>query len=205
MFRPLDIKDSDSIHVMILGTADGVIHVSIYDTFVMGTFTLPLPPRAGAGGGSDKQQLLHLARHASHRASSTHILLLTNEDADNTAVYLAAMDFTFIYSSPFNLSILASKTTTFHKLVRYIQQTLVHMQGEWQTLRELPSRFLASIQEDLQKEPRHKNILHAFRAAALTGYVSPTFKQWLVDTIAERVSPKHNSKTFFIGSCLVLY
>ncbi len=188
MFPSLKPRDGDSIHVMVLGTADGTIHVSIYDTFVMGTFSVPLPPSTGTDPVEEDHPLLHLRRHASHPASSTHALVLSNEDADKNAIYLALMDFTFIYSSPLNLSVLAFKTTTFQKLLRYIKQTQVHMQGEWQAARELPSRFLANIQEDLQKERKHKKIDHALRIAALTGYTSPTLKQWLVDTIAERVS-----------------
>ncbi|OAA68133.1 anaphase-promoting complex component cut20 [Niveomyces insectorum RCEF 264] len=184
MFPPLKPSDGDFIYVMVLGTADGTIHVSIYDAFVMGTFTISVPPKAEAQKGD--QPLLRLRHHASHPASSTHVLLLANEEEDDQAVFLALMDFTFIYSSPLSLSLLAFKTTTFQKLLRYIKQTQIHMQGEWQAARELPSKFLANIQEDLQKDRKYKHIDHALRVAALTGFVSPTLKQWLVDTIAER-------------------
>lgn len=186
MFRPLRPKDGDSIHIMVLGTADGVIHVSIYDTFVMGTFKLPLP-LSDVAAPSENGPLLHLRRHTSHPAVSTHTLLLANEEKDNKAVYLSHMDFAFIYSSPLNLSLLAYKTTTFQKLMRYIRQTADHMQVEWQSARELPAKFLANIQEDLQEQRKRKNIAHALRVAAMTGYVPAVLKEWLVDTIAERV------------------
>lgn len=186
MFRPLKPKDGDSIHIMVLGTADGVIHVSIYDTFIMGTFKLPLPPSDGATSSENGGPLLHIRRHTSHPASSTHTLLLANEEKDSKAVYISHMDFAFIYSSPLNLSLLAYKTTTFQKLMRYIRQTADHMQVEWQSARDLPARFLANIQEDLQQQRKRKNIAHALRVAAMTGYVPAIVKEWLVDTIAER-------------------
>ncbi|CAK7236725.1 hypothetical protein SCUCBS95973_009705 [Sporothrix curviconia] len=188
MFRPLKPKDGDSIHIMVLGTADGAIHVSIYDTFVMGTLTLPFAEGAeGAEGDGDAAKpVLHLRRHTSHPASSAHALILANEEKDSAAVFLSFMDFTFIHSSPLNLSLLAFKTTTFQKLMRYIRQTADHMQAEWQGARELPARFLANIQEDLQGQKRRKNIDHALRVAAMTGYVPNVLKEWLVDTIAER-------------------
>ncbi|CAK7208609.1 hypothetical protein SBRCBS47491_000149 [Sporothrix bragantina] len=187
MFRPLKPKDGDSIHIMVLGTADGAIHVSIYDTFVMGTRTLPFTEGDGQpASGDGVKSLLHLRRHTSHPASSTHALLLANEEKDNTAVYLSFADFSFIHSSPLNLSLLAFKTTTFQKLMRYIRQTADHMQVEWQGARELPARFLANIQEDLQDQKRRKNIDHALRVAAMTGFVPNVLKEWLVDTIAER-------------------
>ncbi|KIH93095.1 anaphase-promoting complex component cut20 [Sporothrix brasiliensis 5110] len=185
MFRPLRPKDGDSIHIMLLGTVDGAIHVSIYDTFVMGTFKLPLPSSDGVAT-NENGPLLHLRRHTSHPASSTHTLLLANEEKDNKIVYISHMDFAFIHSSPLNLSLLAYKTTTFQKLMRYIRQTEDHMQIEWQSARELPARFLANIQEDLQGQRKRKNIAHALRVAAMTGYVPAVIKEWLVDTVAER-------------------
>ncbi|CAK7274447.1 hypothetical protein SEPCBS57363_006168 [Sporothrix epigloea] len=187
IFRPLRPKDGDSIHIMILGTEDGTIHVSIYDTFLMGSLTLPFPKKDGQSGNcDDTRPLLHLRRHTSHPGSSTHALLLANETEDNMAVYLSFMDISFFYCSPLSLSLVAYKTTTFQKLVRYIRQTADHMQAEWQGARELPARFLANIQEDLQGQKRRKNIDHALRMAAMTGYVPSVLKEWLVDTIAER-------------------
>ncbi|CAK7272557.1 hypothetical protein SEPCBS119000_005189 [Sporothrix epigloea] len=187
MFRPLKPKDGDSIHIMFLGTTDGTIHVSIYDTFVMGTLKISFPEKNGQSDGCDgKGPLLHLRRHTSHPESSTHTLLLTNETVDNTAVYLSYMDLSFLHSSPLHLSLVAYKTTSFQKLARYIRQTADHMQVEWQAARDLPARFLASIQDDLQAQSRRKNIDHALRVAAMTGYVPSVLKEWLVDTIAER-------------------
>ncbi|EFX04258.1 anaphase-promoting complex component cut20 [Grosmannia clavigera kw1407] len=185
MFPALKPSEGGAIHIMVLGTDDGGIHVCIYDTFVMGTFKVPLPLSSGTHPEA-QQPLLRLRGHANHPASSTHSLLLSNEDADVNAVYLIPMDFSFIFSSPLNLSLLDYKATTFQKILRYIKQTQIHMQGEWQAARELPARFLVSIQEDLQQEPRFKTIDQALRVAALTGYVPPALKLWLVETISER-------------------
>ncbi len=147
IFRPFKPDDAETVDVMLVGTAEGGIHLSIYDSFVVGTFKYSLPASIPSSG------VLHLCGHGSHRESSTHALLLKPDSSIATSLYLVPMDLTFIYSSPVNLSLLASKTTTLQNLLRYILQTQTHMVGEWKSTRELPNRFLAGIQEDLQKSP----------------------------------------------------
>lgn len=99
------------------------------------------------------------------------------------------MDLHFVSYCPVNLPLLAHKTRTFQTLLRYIKQTYLHMKSEWKSTRELPSRFLLGITEDLQSMPGGPvSIVQALYHTVVTGHVYPPVKEWLVDSLAERVS-----------------
>ena len=186
VFRPIRPEDTDTVDIMIVGTKDRRIHLSIYDSFVIGDFQPELPDDVAEADG------LELCCHASDPRLSTHSLLLRPQaDSSNKhAVYLVPIDLTFIHSSPVNLSLLASKTTTLQNLLRYIKQTQVHMVSEWKSTRELPSRFLLSVQEDLASMPKGPvSIVQALYHTVVTGHVFPPVREWLVDSLAERVRP----------------
>lgn len=191
MFPPLKLEDSDVVDVMVVGTRDGSIHLSIYDSFVIGSFQVPVsrgpsPASSQASMGGEYQ----LCLHASHPEVSTHSLLLRPRgDNKSTFVYLVPMDLIFVSYSPVNLSLLASKTTTLQKLLRYIKQTQIHIVNEWQSTRELPSRFLNFIQQDLGKmKSGPTDIVQALYHTVLTGHVYQPVREWLVDSIGDRVS-----------------
>ncbi|KAK3333189.1 anaphase-promoting complex, cyclosome, subunit 4-domain-containing protein [Cercophora scortea] len=186
VFRPCKVEDADTVHVMIVGTTDGGIHLSIYDSFVIGTFK----------HSPDDQRVFQLCGHGSHPEASTHFLLLRpkgnheapgkEEDADHS-IYLVPMDLAFVHDSPVNLSLLASKMTTLQNFLRYLKQTQAHMTSEWKSTRELPARFLLGVQEDLQKMPTGPmTIVQAMYHTAATGHFFPPVKEWLVDSLAER-------------------
>ncbi|KAI1128554.1 anaphase-promoting complex, cyclosome, subunit 4-domain-containing protein [Nemania abortiva] len=183
LFRPFSQNDSDKVDVMIVGTNDGQIHISIYDSFVIGSFHYSLPPSVG------NQTALQLCRSASHLELSTHTLVFKPSTEDKTkTLYLVPIDLTFIHSSPENLSLLASKTTTLQKLLRYINQVQYHMLHEWQSTRELPNRFLNSINETLKEAGTYgeMKIGQAMYHSVVTGHTFPEIKEWLVDQLAER-------------------
>ncbi|OTB09784.1 hypothetical protein K445DRAFT_323643 [Daldinia sp. EC12] len=183
LFQPFTPHDSDNVDVMIVGTDDGQIHVSIYNSFVIGTFKYSLPPLLG------KNVTLQLCHHASHPNSSTHMLVFKpSREAKATTTYLVPIDLTFIHSSPENLSLLASKTTTLQKLLRYVKQVQIHMIHEWQSTRELPTRFLNSISETLRESGNYgeMGIGQALYHSVVTGHTFPEVKEWLVDQLAER-------------------
>ncbi|KAK7938105.1 anaphase-promoting complex component Cut20/Apc4 [Apiospora aurea] len=69
LFRPLSSGSSDEVDVMIVGTTDGHVHLSIYDSFVIGTFHFKIPGPSGDDGA------LKLSAHASHPDLSTHSLV----------------------------------------------------------------------------------------------------------------------------------
>ncbi|KAH9906466.1 anaphase-promoting complex, cyclosome, subunit 4-domain-containing protein [Xylariomycetidae sp. FL2044] len=183
LFRPLSPQDSDKVDVMIVGTNDGRIHISMYDSFVIGSFDSPFSQT------KEGQSPLQLYRHASHPDLSTHSLIFKSSETEKTkTLYLIPLDLTFIQSSPENLSLLASKTTTLQKLLRYVNQVQMHMVHEWQATRELPSRFVNSINETLRESGNYGDIGigQAMYHSVVTGHTFPEVKEWLVDQLAER-------------------
>lgn len=98
------------------------------------------------------------------------------------------MDLPFISFSPINLSLLTSKLTTLQALLRYLTQVQLHMEVEWKNARELPGRFLRSVQGDLEeREDGPRDIVPALYHTVLTGHAHEPVKEWLVDSLAERV------------------
>lgn len=183
LFQPLKTEDSDKVHVMVVGTSDGRLHLSIYDSFVIGDFRYVLPSSMHQPG------VLQLVHHASHPATSTHSLLMRRPADEDRVLYLVPMDLPFIPSSPINLGLLASKLTTLQKLLRYVKQSQLHMVVEYKNTRELPARFVRAVQEDLEKsESGPTDIVQALFHTVVTGHAHDLIKEWLVDNLAERVS-----------------
>ena len=186
VFRHCKAEEADDVHVMVVGTADGGIHLSIYDSFVIGT--VKHSPR-GEG-------VFQLCGHGSHSEISTHMLLLLPEAGDGTTLYLVPMDLTFLDCSPVNLSLLASKTTALQNLLRYLRQTQSHMVSEWKSTRELPGRFMAGVEDELKKMPNGEmTVVQALYHTVVTGHVYEPMKEWLVDTLGDRVSAGYKSPT----------
>ncbi|TID02836.1 Anaphase-promoting complex subunit 4 [Colletotrichum higginsianum] len=181
LFQPFKTEDSDQVFVMVVGTSDGRLHLSIYDSFVIGDFRYTLPSSMYMPG------VLQLVQHASHPEVSTHTLLLKSSADDDRALYLVPMDLPFIPSSPINISLLASKLTTLQKLLRYVKQTQLHIQVEYKNTRELPSRFLRSVEGDLEQMAHGPtNIVQALFHTVVTGHAYEPVREWLVDNLAER-------------------
>ncbi|KAI1144389.1 anaphase-promoting complex, cyclosome, subunit 4-domain-containing protein [Hypoxylon sp. FL0543] len=182
LFQPFSPGDSDKVDVMVVGTDDGQIHISIYDSFVIGIFQYDLQQPA-------RNMHLQLCHHASHTDLSSHMLLFKpSGEPKATTMYLVPIDLTFIYSSPENLSLLASKTTTLQKLLRYVRQVQIHMMHEWQSTRELPTRFLNNINHTLRESENYSEMTigQAMYHSVVTGHTFPEVREWLVDQLAER-------------------
>lgn len=176
LFQTPEPRDYDRVNVMVVGTSDGGLHLSIYDSFVIGKF---FP-------GEPDSQLIH---HASSPLVSTHSLLFSKTKTRPNEVFFMPMDLPFISSSPINLSLLASKLTSLQTLLRYLKQTQLHMQVEWKNTRELPNRFQSILQEDLDgMTTGPSGVVSALYHTAVTGHAYPAVKDWLVDSMAERVS-----------------
>jgi anaphase-promoting complex subunit 4 len=176
LFRPFDPNDNDSLDVMVVGTKEGNIHLSIYDSFVIGSFKSPL--KVGALPS-------HLVLHASHEAYSTHALLMKSSESENN-LYFMPMDLRFISASSDYLSILSSRSTVLHNLLRYIHQVQLLMMTEWKGTQELPARFLRNINETLG-ESSDRDIVQALYHSVATGHTFPAVRDWLVDELTERV------------------
>lgn len=182
LFQAPRRSDYDQVNVMVVGTSDGKLHLSVYDSFVIGVFPTPslesiLAPR--------------LVYHAAHPKVSTHALLLADDTTAPAELHLVPMDMPFISSSPINISLLTSKLTTLQTLLRYLKQTQLHMQTEWRNARELPSRFLRSVQGDLEELPSGpRDIVSALYHTVVTGHAYEPIREWLVESLAERVGAR---------------
>lgn len=190
MFAPSKVEDNNVVDVMVAATRDGDVHLSIYDSFPIGSFKVPIKNGPSPSSSQELDGTFELCLHASHPEVSTHALLMrpSGEEQGN-ALYLVPMDLRFVSYSPVNLSLLASKTTTLQKLLRYMLQTQAHIRNEWQSTRELPRRFLNIVQEDLTSmESGPTDIVQALYHTVLTGHVHQPVREWLIDSIGDRVS-----------------
>jgi anaphase-promoting complex subunit 4 len=176
LFRPFDPRDNDAVDVMVVGTKEGQIHLTIYDSFVVGSFDSPL-----IIGGAPS----HLIRHASHERYSTHALLM-QPAGSREGLYFIPMDMRFISASSEYLSLLASRSTALQNLLRYINQVESLMTSEWKATQELPGKFLRNINETLT-EKGNRDIVQALYHSMATGHTFPEVREWLVDELAERV------------------
>ncbi|KUJ12694.1 uncharacterized protein LY89DRAFT_672835 [Mollisia scopiformis] len=175
LFRAFDPKDNNAVDVMVVGTLPGTIHLSIYDSFEIGSFPSPRLP-----GDTASQLVLH----ASHKQYSTHSLLL-RASAPGPRLYFVPMDLRFISASSEYLSLLASRATALQNLLRYIDQVQLQMSIEWKSTQELPGRFLSNINETLM-EKDNRDIVQALYHSVATGHTFPSVREWLVDELSER-------------------
>lgn len=177
LFTPFDPKDNDAVDVMVVGTKEGNIHLSIYDSFVIGSFEAPVKIHGATS---------HLVLHAAHQQYSTHSLLMKLSSGGN-GLYFVPMDLRFVSASSPYLSLLASRSTALQNLLRYIHQVQILMISEWKAAQELPSKFLRNINETLA-ENGNRNIVEALYHSVATGHTFPVVREWLVDELTERVS-----------------
>lgn len=183
LFRTPKRDTYDQVKVMTVGTSNGKLQLSIYDSFVIGSFPQPLLDSPASAPSS----AMHMILHAAHPRTSTHSLIYAENQNEPQEVHLVPMDLPFLSFSPINLSLLFSKLTTLQALLRYLKQTSLHMQLEWKNARELPARFLRSVHGDLEEMNGGPNeIVSALFHTALTGHAHPPVKEWLVDSLAER-------------------
>jgi anaphase-promoting complex subunit 4 len=176
LFRPFDPKDNDAVDIMVVGTKEGRIHLTIYDSFVVGSFESPI----SVGG-----EPCHLVLHAANEQYSTHGLLMKSSGSME-ALYFVPMDLRFISASSEYLSLLASRSTALQNLLRYINQVQILMSNEWKATQELPGKFLRNINETLC-EKGNRDIVQALYHSVATGHTFPEVREWLVDELAERV------------------
>jgi anaphase-promoting complex subunit 4 len=162
---------------MVVGTREGKIHLSIYDSFVIGCFNSPVTI---SGLPSN------LVLHASHEMYSTHALLMKSADNEGT-LCLVPMDLRFVSASSDYLSLLASRSTALHDLLRYIHEVHQLMLSEWKSTQDLPGKFLRNINETLA-EKGNRDIVQSLYHSVATGHTFPAVKEWLVDELSERVS-----------------
>ena len=172
-------KDSnDFADVLVTGFEDGTIHLSIYDFFEIGSFSLQRGPSQIESG--------RLLLHYSHPYFSTHSLLVSASFHGKDELCFVPLDLRLIPESGRYLSLLATKSTQMHNILRYIQQLQTQLYSEFKASQDLPSRFIGNIEEALQ-EKADCGWVHAAYQLVVTGSCYPAVKEWLVDELGERV------------------
>lgn len=181
LFPPFDPKDNDTVDVMVVGTTDGRVHLTIYDSFVIGSFPI-------LSSTSDSSKLnMEMVLHASHKHYSTHAVVVASPSSPSKELFFVPMDLRFVSGSNEYLSLLASKSTALQNILRYVNQVQILMAAEWQATQDLPERFLRNINETLQ-EKQGCDIVQALYHSVATGHTFPAVREWLVDELSERVS-----------------
>lgn len=172
---------SDSVDVLLAGFDDGIVHLRIFDCFEIGSFQI--------GASVDNGSSCSLLQHASHPLSSTHALLASSTTASDpftSSLHLLTIDLRFITKSGRYLSLLAYKTTQLQNLLRYISQVQRQIELEWKNAQELPTRYMRSVNDDLQ-EKCHCDFVTAAYHLVVTGDCFEPLKEFLVDIVGERV------------------
>ena len=178
LFQPLSPGSTDAADVLIVGFADGTIHLSIYDSFDVGSFNLK-------NMFPELQNCMPIL-HASHSLSTTHSLLVSGVSAGQNQLFLVPLDLRLISKAGRYLCVVASKSNQLKHLLRYIEQIQRQMYSDFKASQDLPRRFIQSIEETLQ-EQSDCNWTQAAYHMAVTGHCLPEVKEWLVDQLGERV------------------
>ena len=162
-----------------IGSENGTIHLSIYNFFEIGQFTLP--------NSSLHSQRCKLILHGFHPFSTTHPLLVASVNAGGgSEIRILPLDLRLVSSAGRLLSLLASKSTQLHNILRYVQQVQKLMYSEFKSSQELPRRFMRNVEETLA-ESHDCNWMQAAYHLVATGNCHPPVREWLVDELGERV------------------
>ena len=164
----------DAADLLVIGYDDGVVHLSIYHFFDIGTFNIGDPldeikPRAIA--------------HSSHPFSTTHLLLTSTAER----LEVVPFDMKLLYDGGKHLSSLASKCTQFQHILRYLKEVEVQLYGDFIASQVLPRKFIGVVDEELREHHDLKWEQAVYHLVA-TGACLPELKEWLVEQVGERVS-----------------
>lgn len=155
-----------------------MIYLSIYDFFEIGGFNLQQAARSF--------ERCRPLSHCSHPFSTTHSLLISTMVHGREELHVVPLDLRLLYNAGRYLSLLASKSTQLHNVLRYIRQVQRQMQSDFKASQELPSRFMGNIEETLRGQSDCNWMQTAYHLA-VTGHCLPEVKEWLVDQLGERV------------------
>lgn len=178
LFKPLPTNSAETADVLVVGHEDGTIHLSMSEGFSIGNFNLA---NAASGLSGGRPSL-----HCSHPLSTTHALLVSTKTGEAEELQLVLFDLRLISSAGRYLSLLASKVTELHNLLRYVDQNQEHIFAEIKATQDLPSRFMRNIDESLSEKSDSTWVQAAYHLVA-TGHCYPEVKEWLVDEVGERV------------------
>ena len=178
IFQPPSKSSNEAADILIVGFEDGTIHLSVYDFFEIGSFNLRLAWQSFYN--------CKLLNHCSHPLSTTHAMLVANDSSTQAGLYFVPLDLRLISNAGRYLSLLASKATQLHNILRYMQQVQKQMYNEFKSSQDLPRRFMQNIEEPLQENLDCTWIQAAYHLV-VTGNCYPQVKEWIVDELGERV------------------
>ena len=180
LFQPLTAASTNSADILVVGFDDGTVHLSIYDSFEIGNFSLQQ--------ASQELQICKPLLHSSHPYSTTHSLLALSSAGIDEELLLVPLDLRLISNAGRYLSLLAAKSTQLHNVLRYISQVQRQMYSDFKASQDLPRRFISNIEEALVEQSDH-NWTQAAYHLVVTGNCQPAVKEWLVEQLGERVRP----------------
>ena len=178
MFQPLTTGSTDSADVLMVGFEDGTIHLSIYDCFEIGSFNL----HQAARGFHSCRPLLHCF----HPLSTTQLLVVGDKVDGQEQLHVVPLDLRLISNARRYLSLLASKSTQLHNVLRYIHQVQGQIYSDFKASQDLPRKFISNMEETLREQSDCSWIQAAYHLV-VTGHCSAEVKEWLVDQLGERV------------------
>ena len=169
----------NGLEALMLAQDNVGISLILYDVLNLGYVTFP-----------DEWNLKNFKfkRCAFHPFSCTYMFLVEfAQEAGQVKTALLPVSLRFVRSSGNQLHLIASKTAQLQILMSYIDQAFFGLDYHWQHAKDLPAKFMANINEELQ-EKNEPNLVQSLFHLAATGDCPPTLKEWLVDILAERVS-----------------
>lgn len=178
LFQPLTTGFTDAADILVVGFEDGTVHLSIYDFFEIGRLNL----QQACHGFQECRPI----SHCSYPRSTTHSMLCSTAVGDQDSLHIVPLDLRLLSNAGQHLSLLASKSTQLHNLLRYISQIQRQMCNDFKASQDLPSRFIANVEELLQEHHVGCNWMQAAYHLVVTGNCYPGVKEWLVDQLGER-------------------
>lgn len=168
--------EGTDLDIIVIGEEGGKILLNIFNSFMIGTMDI----------ASLSQHFPHKCRLLLHAATidlTTHSLLVV--DAETNHLVLSTMDVLFIEQFGQYLFQLASISTRVQALLRYIRETITSLTAEFKTANDLEKRFLGIIEEEAKAAG--SNVPLEFFELLVTGIPTVMMREWLVDTLSERV------------------
>ena len=113
-------------------------------------------------------------------------MLVSTPVGDQEELHIVPLDLRLLSNAGRYLSLLASKSTQLHNVLRYVHQVQRQMYNDFKASQDLPNRFMANIEGSLQ-EQADCNWKQAAYHLVVTGNCYSGVKEWLVDQVGERV------------------
>lgn len=193
-FKSSQHAGSMATDIIITGHEHGTARITINDTLVNDYI--------GSSDGGFARGTGVPIMHSTHPLSTHHALLRAyfedsiQEDsevplADDRGRLFQSLSLD-LFQLPSTISgsphahLIISKTAQLRDIFVYLQQSVTHLEQEWKTHTDLPSRFMRNINETLA-EKNEGTLDQNMYVLAMMGQFNPTMTEWLADELAERV------------------